>query len=227
MRFRCGQCKTNYHLEDKQIPKSGLKIKCKKCDNLFEINSNHIIRSSAADSVRYCSNCGVSNEISASKCHKCRMVFNIGLSLLAIDNKDYIDLTNNIGATNKIKEFYKQNKKKLIAITLLAIIGAAAVTFEFLGYTNNIKNTVASLVESSKEVVSNTNTPPVPEKPAKFEGKYYVALRNGGSFEATEISFKDNKVIIVDRFGLAVTLDKKDILEISRSSSGSSKNTHN
>lgn len=199
MRFRCGQCKTNYNFDDQKIPQNGIKLKCKHCNNSFVITINHVIKADDDKSQRFCSNCGAATAINANKCPKCNLLFNIGKSANVIDNKDYVDLTGKVASQ-------KRKKKILVAVAAVLIILPMAAYF-LLGEKKLKQLYVSAAQYFGMEAKSNVRT-------FSTQGKFLVTLADGSKIDAAQINFEENHVLVVDPDGVELTIAKQDVAGI-------------
>lgn len=211
MRFKCGQCGTNYKYDAGKITGNGIILKCKGCDNKFAINKNHVMKARDANSQRYCSNCNNAAPIDANKCPKCGLHFNIGKVSLIIDNKEYVSIEEEKGCVEKSVSFFRRHQRSLSLSGAATILVVLAVLFIPFSSITRYKN-------KALELIGTHTTPmePAPPEPDTMhvQGKFLISLADGGKINANEINFQEQDVKITDTKGMEITVPKKNITGI-------------
>ena len=212
MRFKCGQCGTNYRYDAGKITGNGVILRCKGCDNKFAINKNHVIKARDTNSLRYCSNCNNASPINANNCAKCGFHFNIGKVSLIIDNNDYVSIEEETGNVARTMSFFKRYRKGLSltgAATTLVVLGALFIPFSSL---TTFKDATRELV-GKQTPESQDSAPPKPDT-MSVQGKFLISLADGGKITAATIDFREQDVRITDTKGMEITVSKKNITGI-------------
>ena len=185
MRFKCGGCDTCYTLDDLKIPTGGARLQCKKCNNKFTIDKNHILTAAddAVASRRFCINCGYAASIDTKECPQCNLRFKLRRAAWIIDENHYYDLNYQLAKQTFLKRF----RKVFIAIAGVIIVGVV-----FWAYFRQ----------------------PVIE-PQQFTGKFLISLHGSEDVEAVSFDFEGDRMLIINTKGELITVEKTDFMRLS------------
>ncbi|MDH4317938.1 MAG: zinc-ribbon domain-containing protein [Desulfobulbaceae bacterium] len=212
MRFKCGQCGTNYSYDAGKITGNGVILRCKSCDNKFAINKNHVIKARDANSLRYCSNCNNTSPISANSCDKCGFHFNIGKISLIIDNKDYVSIEEETRSLPRAISFFKRNRKSLSLTGTAMILVTLGILFIPFSSLTTFKDAALEFV--GKQIPNSPGSAPPKPNTMRVQGKFLISLADGGEINADTINFREQDVQIIDTSGMEITISKKNITGI-------------
>jgi len=217
MRFKCGQCDTNYNYNSDKITSNGVILKCKNCDNKFAINKNHVIKAKDDNSVRYCSNCNYPAPINAHSCSKCGLHFNIGKISLIIDNNDYTNIDEKSSPAQQTFSFLGRHRTSVSIITGALIIAVIVILFIPFSTFTKLKNSSLELLMKDSTITSESNN--LNADTINIQGKFLISLIDGGQITASTINFDEQQVKIIDNKGMEITVNKRDISGIADMSS--------
>jgi DNA-directed RNA polymerase subunit RPC12/RpoP len=162
MKFKCGECKKYFTINNIHTINNDLEFQCDNCTNQFTINRNLAFSSSSKNSEVLCENCGKLIPEAKKVCEFCNLILNKTHEEFRIDNKDYESLEINAnGAICNIHSGKKLSKRKssmtLITVTALAITIALAGYF-FLPIINTVQSQDSDRIETQIVIMQSGQT---------------------------------------------------------------------
>jgi DNA-directed RNA polymerase subunit RPC12/RpoP len=197
MKFQCGQCGQYHLIEDAEQISGKQTLRCTTCGNLFFLQKGLSFSSSSRNSKMVCGRCG-SLFKEGSDCADCNPALNKLREEFLIDNKDYNFFSVRRG---RIRPKRDRRGNRTILLVGTAVLTLAVATFFLLSAKK--RDELHRTVLKPLGIGERTET-------------QVVIMRSGRTYYAMKIEREGPFLKIVDRDGLVVTAEEKDVLQIAK-----------
>lgn len=194
MKFQCETCGKYYLIENAEDISRKQTLRCIECGNLFFLQKDLAFSSASRNSKLVCGRCGSLVDEEGGVCTTCNPALNSLREELRIDSKDYEFFVVRNGRLRPKRGKRGRGRAALLAGASVVLVAAAAF-FLLPGGKSAVLKLVGHVNRTEIQV---------------------VIMRSGQTYYAGKIEREGASVKIVEKNGIVVTVDEKDVLQIAK-----------